>query len=158
MKASFVLLILIGFASLPGRLSAQSGGPVKELTTVELSSTIPGRELEIRFVGSSGASSLVGGPMRTAGGSASTFGDVNVARGWVVGALDQKAQRYSADVKATTILAIDVRHIGVLVSPAAVNSALTSKAAESGFLGVGLIGPHASRVTWLTEPLFRSAV
>lgn len=67
MKASFVRLILIGFASLPGRLSAQTGGPVKELTTLELSSTIPGRELEIRFVGSSGASSLVGGPMRTAG-------------------------------------------------------------------------------------------
>lgn len=85
-------------------------------------------------------------------GSATTSGDLEVARGWVVGAIEQKAQRCSADAKAGTILGIDVRHVGVLASSVAINSALTSKAAESGFLGVGLIGPQSSRVTWLTNP------
>jgi hypothetical protein len=90
-------------------------------------------------------------------GSATTSGDLELARSWVTGAIDQKAQRYSADVKASTILGLDVRHVGVLASPVAINSNLTEKAAASGFLGVGLIGPHSSRVTWLTDPPYGRA-
>ena len=85
-------------------------------------------------------------------GSAATSGDLELARDWVSGAIDQKAQRYGPDFKASTILGIDVRHVGVLVSAVAINSGLRNRAAAAGFLGVGLIGPHSSRVTWLTDP------
>jgi len=67
MKALSTCSIVIAVLSLSVRASAQTAAPTKESTTLDLTSTIPGRELELRFIGKRGASDVVGRAMRTTG-------------------------------------------------------------------------------------------
>jgi hypothetical protein len=67
MRALSACSVVIAVLSLSVSASAQTAAPTKESTTLDLTSTIPGRELELRFVGKRGASDVIGGPMRTTG-------------------------------------------------------------------------------------------
>ena len=61
--------------------------------------------------------------------------------GWLERAIDDKASHYSAVSKRSMLLAIDVRHVGVIID--LVDSNLRAKAAAAGFEGVWLVGPTA---------------
>lgn len=83
--------------------------------------------------------------------SAQTSVTLEVAKGWLDQAIGTKAAAYNAAMKLKTILAIDVRHVGVLAEVSLIDSSLKQTAVVSGFVGVCLVGPHLSRVTWLSR-------
>ncbi len=60
-------MIVIAIAFPARRAVAQGTAAIKGPMTLELASTVPGREVELRFTGRRGASTIVGGPMRTNG-------------------------------------------------------------------------------------------
>ena len=73
--------------------------------------------------------------------------DLDAAATWVHEAIGDKARRYSTAQKHTMLLAIDLRHLGVLAVPEFVSAYLRVHGApdEFGFGGVWLIGPTDDR-------------
>jgi hypothetical protein len=87
-------------------------------------------------------------------GSTSTEVPLPTAVGWVKKAVDHKANRYSAPEKEATILALDVRHLGALVSPPfteAIAAECGDVPSTSGFGAVWLVGATSSTCTALGE-------
>jgi hypothetical protein len=82
-------------------------------------------------------------------GSGEVEADLDTAATWVHKAISDKAHRYSTAQKHTMLLAIDLRHLGVLVMPAFVSAYLRvhgdDTRDEFGFGGVWLIGPTDDR-------------
>ena len=82
-------------------------------------------------------------------GSGEVEADLDTAATWVHKAISDKAHRYSTAQKHTMLLAIDLRHLGVLVVPAFVSAYLRvhgdDARDEFGFGGVWLIGPTDDR-------------
>jgi hypothetical protein len=71
------------------------------------------------------------------------------AVGWLSGAIDRKALHYDAASKRSMLLAIDVRHMGVVVR--LVDSNLRARAAATGFGAVWLVGPTTQTTVMLFE-------
>jgi hypothetical protein len=73
--------------------------------------------------------------------------DLDTAATWVHEAIVDKARRYSSAQKHAMLLAIDLRHLGILAVPAFVSAYFRVHGApdEFGFGGVWLIGPTDDR-------------
>jgi hypothetical protein len=73
--------------------------------------------------------------------------DLDAAATWLHEAITDKARRYSTAQKQTMLLAIDLRHLGVLAVPAFVSAYVRAHGAadEFEFGGVWLIGPTDDR-------------
>jgi hypothetical protein len=82
-----------------------------------------------------------------ASGEGVAHGDLDQAVNWLREAIDDKARRYSTAQKRTMLLAIDLRHLGVLAVPAFVDAYLRAygQPDEFGFGGIWLIGPTDDR-------------
>jgi hypothetical protein len=80
-------------------------------------------------------------------GSGEVEADLDAAATWAHEAISEKARRYSTAQKHTMLLAIDLRHLGVLAVPAFVSLYLRVHGApdDFGFGGVWLIGPTDDR-------------
>lgn len=82
-------------------------------------------------------------------GSASTSVDAARAIEWMRGAIESKAH---IDDRASTILALDARHAGILADPGLADryrDMYTSPVTEFGFAQVWVVGPTASHCTRL---------
>jgi len=106
--------------------------------------------LTIQVVGVPAATEFLAEASRS---SATTVVPIAQAADWVCQAVAKRANKYSAIDKACTILAVDARAVGVLVS-APVVSALESSAdgnlcGASGFGAIWLVGPLDSLCTRL---------
>jgi hypothetical protein len=80
-----------------------------------------------------------------AAGGADVEVDVETAAAWVHQAISEKARRYSPEPKRTMLLAVDMRHLGVLLVPEFVLAYVRTHGARHGFGGVWLIGPTDDR-------------
>jgi hypothetical protein len=72
-------------------------------------------------------------------GVARTEDTRSAAASWLERAIDSKASRYAAVHKQSMLLAIDVRHVGVVIG--LIDSNIRAKATTAGFAAVWLVGP-----------------
>lgn len=78
--------------------------------------------------------------------------DIGMAAGWVNDAIAEKAEKYPGSVKQSMLLAVDIAHIGILSTPALVDSYLVAYGDPSDsykFAGVWLVGPTENHCTRL---------
>jgi hypothetical protein len=83
-----------------------------------------------------------------ANGVAQTEQTRSVAAGWLERAIDSKAMKYDPVSKGSMLLAIDVRHMGVVVN--LIDANLRAKASTAGFRAVWLIGPTTETTVMLS--------
>jgi hypothetical protein len=108
-----------------------------------------GSEVVIQVIGVPTATDFIGEASR---GSASTSVSLEQAASWIRDAVAKKQAQYAPAVRATMLLALDVRAVGVLVSPLVADELRARHGdlcSDSGFAAIWLVGPSDSRCTRL---------
>jgi hypothetical protein len=105
-----------------------------------------GRTLIIQVVTAPGDPKFLA---EAANGSAQIEWTRSAAAGWLEQAIDRKRLRYDPASKQSMLLAIDVRHVGVVVD--LIDPNLHDKATAAGFFGVWLVGPTAETTVMLSR-------
>ncbi len=108
-----------------------------------------GENVTIQVIGVPGAPTFLAEVSR---GSASTSVSLDGSIDWIADAVSKKAELYPSFDRRNMLLAIDVRAVGVLVSPpvtTAIGDGHGDLCQKSGFGGIWLVGPSDSRCTRL---------